>query len=189
MENYKLGDIAKIVNGSTPSTSCRHYYDGDIVWITPKDLSIQKAKYINKGERNITQEGYNNCSAQLIPAHSILLTSRAPIGLIAINSVECCTNQGFKNIVIDRSIVNVEYLYYYLTYHIAEIEALGVGTTFKEISKRSLENYMLTLPDIKTQKIVADILSTIDRKIALNRQINQNLPDRSSITATTRCAA
>ena len=133
---YKLEDIVKIVNGSTPSTTCSQYYDGNIVWITPKDLSEQKTKYIERGGRNITQEGYNSCSTQLIPANSILLTSRASIGLLAINTVECCTNQGFKNIVYDKSIVDVDYLYYYLKHHIAEIEALGAGTTFKEVSKR-----------------------------------------------------
>ena len=109
-------------------------------------MSEQKTKYIERDGRNITQEGYNSCSTQLIPANSILLTSRAPIGLLAINTVECCTNQGFKNIVYDKSIVDVDYLYYYLKHHIAEIEALGAGTTFKEVSKSSLENYILSLP-------------------------------------------
>lgn len=183
VKKYKLGEIATIINGSTPSTSCSRYYDGDIVWITPKDLSDQKSKYIEKGERNITEEGYKSCSTQMIPASNILLTSRAPIGLLAINSVECCTNQGFKNIVLDKTKADVDYLYYYLKYHIKEVEALGSGTTFKEVSKNSLEKYEISLPDIKTQKQVASILSNIDNKIILNRAINRNLPDRSLIMA------
>ena len=179
LKKYKLSDIAKIVNGSTPSTACPQYYDGDIVWITPKDLSDHKSKYIEKGERNITETGYKSCSTQIIPAYNILLTSRAPIGLLAINAVDCCTNQGFKNIVVDKTIVDVDYLYYYLKYHIKEVEALGAGTTFKEVSKSSLEKYVLCLPELNIQRKIAKILSDLDSKIMLNKQINQNLPDHS----------
>lgn len=175
LTKYKLGDVARIVNGSTPSTTCPDYYDGDIVWITPKDLSDQKTKYIEKGSRNITEKGYSSCSTQIIPPYNILLTSRAPIGLIAINKVECCTNQGFKNIVVNKTIVDVDYLFYYLKFHIKEIEALGTGTTFKEVSKTPLEKFELSIPDLDTQRRIASVLSNLDRKIALNRQINANL--------------
>lgn len=182
LKKYKLGDIADIINGATPSTSCEDNYDGEIVWITPKDLSEQKAKYVERGSRNITQKGFNSCSAQMIPAYNILMSSRAPIGLLAINKAECCTNQGFKNIVVDRSICDVDFLYYYLKYHIKEIEALGSGTTFKEVSKVSLQQFEITIPSLDVQKHIASILADIDQKIALNRAINDNLPtlDRSS---------
>ncbi len=179
LKKYKLGDIAKIVNGSTPSTACPDYYDGNIVWITPKDLSDQKTKYIEKGERNITETGYKSCSTQMIPAYNILLTSRAPIGLLAINTVDCCTNQGFKSIVLDKTIIDADYFYYYLKHHIKEIEALGAGTTFKEVSKNSLEKYVVSLPNLETQKRIASVLSNLDYKISFNLQINQNLLDHS----------
>ena len=175
LKKYKLGDIADIINGATPSTSCEDNYDGEIVWITPKDLSEQKAKYVERGSRNITQQGFNSCSAQMIPAYNILMSSRAPIGLLAINKIECCTNQGFKNIVVDRSICDVDFLYYYLKYHIKEIEALGSGTTFKEVSKASLQQFEITIPSLDVQKHIASILADIDQKIALNRAINDNL--------------
>ena len=175
LKKYKLGDIADIINGATPSTSCEDNYDGEIVWITPKDLSEQKAKYVERGSRNITQKGFNSCSAQMIPAYNILMSSRAPIGLLAINMAECCTNQGFKNIVVDRSICDVDFLYYYLKYHIKEIEALGSGTTFKEVSKASLQQFEITIPSLDVQKHIASILADIDQKIALNRAINDNL--------------
>ncbi len=175
LTEYRLGDIAKVVNGSTPSTLHPEYYDGDVVWITPKDLSEQKSKYIQKGERNITTEGYNSCSTQMIPANNILLTSRAPIGLVAINSVECCTNQGFKNIIVDNSKADVDYLYYYIKYHIKEIEILGAGTTFKEVSKNALEKYIISIPSLSSQRKIAGVLSALDQKIALNRTINQSL--------------
>lgn len=175
LKKYKLEEIANIVNGATPSTSCEENYDGDIVWITPKDLSDQRSKYIDRGNRNITQKGCDSCSVQMIPAYNILMSSRAPIGLLAINTIECCTNQGFKNIIVDKSICDIDYLYYYLKYHIKEIEAIGSGTTFKEVSKTSLQQFEIALPALEVQKHIASILSNIDCKIELNRQINQNL--------------
>ena len=191
LTKYKLGEIATIVNGSTPSTSCDDNYDGEIIWITPKDLSDQKSKYIERGSRNITEKGFNSCSTQMIPAYNILMSSRAPIGLLAINKCECCTNQGFKNIVVDKEKCNVDYLYYYLKYHIKEIEALGTGTTFKEVSKAPLQQYEISLPSLEEQNSIASILADLDAKIALNRQINDNLPTpgHSLAMATTRLAA
>ena len=108
-----------------------------------------------------------------------------------INKAECCTNQGFKNIVVDRSICDVDFLYYYLKYHIKEIEALGSGTTFKEVSKASLQQFEITIPSLDVQKHIASILADIDQKIALNRAINDNLPtpDHSLAEVTTRLAA
>ncbi len=177
LKKYKLGDIAEIINGSTPSTADADNYDGEIIWITPKDLSDQKSKYIEKGSRNITEKGYNSCSTQMIPSYNILMSSRAPIGLLAINKVDCCTNQGFKNIVVNKSICNVDYLYYYLKFHITEIEALGSGTTFKEVSKASLQKFEISIPSLEIQNKIASTLSNLDQKIALNRQINQNLEE------------
>lgn len=121
LKKYKLGDVADIVNGATPSTKDVENYDGSIIWITPKDLSDQKTKRIRRGQRNITEKGFNSCSAQMIPPHSILMSSRAPIGLLAINENECCTNQGFKNLVLDKTICDTDYMYYYLNFHIKEI--------------------------------------------------------------------
>ena len=175
LKKYKLGDIAEIINGATPSTDCNDNYDGEIVWITPKDLSDQKSKYIEKGSRKITQKGYDSCSTQMIPSYNILMSSRAPIGLLAINKVDCCTNQGFKNIIVNKSICNVDYLYYYLKFHIKEIEALGSGTTFKEVSKVALQKFEINIPNLEEQKRIGNLLSALDQKIALNRQINDNL--------------
>lgn len=175
IKKYKLGEIGRILNGSTPSTLDAENYDGDIVWVTPKDLSDQKSKYFYKGERNITQKGYDSCSTQMIPANNILMSSRAPIGLLAINKVDCCTNQGFKNIILDKTISDVDYMYYYLKYHIKEVEALGSGTTFKEVSKISFEKYEISLPDLDIQQKIASVLSSLDSKIALNRCINAKL--------------
>lgn len=117
MKKYKLGEISEIFNGSTPSTRNKDNYGGDIIWATPKDLSDQNSKYFYQGARNITQNGLKDCGAKMIPANNILMSSRAPIGLLAINKVECCTNQGFKNIVLNKSLADENYLYYYLKLH------------------------------------------------------------------------
>jgi len=175
MRKYRLKEISSIYNGSTPSTSDVSNYDGDIIWITPKDLSNQKSKYISKGERNITEKGYKSCSTTMLPKGTILLSSRAPIGLLAIAKTELCTNQGFKNIVPQNEFVDNNYLYYLLSLKIKEIEALGSGTTFKEVSKTSLENYEINIHDIAEQQRIANILNVIDDKIALNNKINQEL--------------
>lgn len=191
LKKYKLGDVADIVNGATPSTHNSENYDGSIIWITPKDLSDQKQKIIRRGQRNISEIGFNNCSAQMIPPYNILMSSRAPIGLLAINENECCTNQGFKNLVLDKSICDTDYMYYYLQFHMKEIEALGSGTTFKEISKSALQGLEIRLPNLEKQRDIAKCLSDLDRKIELNKQINDNLLmlDRSSIMAKVRHAA
>jgi len=191
LKRYKLGDIAEICNGATPSTADSSNYDGDIVWATPKDLSEQQSKWFYKGCRNITQTGFNSCSAKMIPANNILMSSRAPIGLFAINKVDCCTNQGFKSIILNKSIADVDFMYYFLKYHVKEIETLGSGTTFKEISKSSFEKYEIAIPNLNTQKGIASILSCLDEKIAINRVINQNLLtlDRSSEAGEVHLAA
>ena len=176
-KKYKLGDIAKIYNGSTPSTLDASNYDGDIIWATPKDLSDQNSKYFSKGARNITQKGFDSCSTQMIPANNILMSSRAPIGLFAINTIDCCTNQGFKNIVLDKAIADVDFMYYFLKYHVKEIEALGSGTTFREVSKTAFEKYEISIPSLPTQQKIASVLSKLDRKISVNREINRNLEE------------
>lgn len=139
-----LSEISKVENGATPSTLEDDNYGGNVSWITPKDLSDKMTKFFSKGERSITQKGYDSCSTTKIPAGSILMSSRAPIGLVAIASDEVCTNQGFKNIV-PEDMDDRFYIYYYIRMYMPFIEALGSGTTFKEVSKDS----MLSFPILK----------------------------------------
>ena len=175
MIKYKLEDISLVVGGGTPPITNERNYDGDIVWITPKDLSDQNEKFIERGQRSITLEGFNACSAQMIPPYNILMSSRAPIGLLAINRYECCTNQGFKSLILNKDICDVDYVYYYLKHHIREIESLGSGTTFKEVSKKALQSFEFSLPELEVQLKISKLLSDIDAKITLNRSINHNL--------------
>lgn len=139
-EVKRLSSVCDIFNGATPSTKDESNYGGDIIWITPKDLSDQKSKFTFHGERNITQKGFSSCSTHMLPKGTILMSSRAPIGLVSIASNELCTNQGFKNLV-PKEIIDNAYLYYYIKMHIKQIEQLGTGTTFKEVSREDLVKF------------------------------------------------
>ena len=178
-KEYKLHEIGRIVGGATPPTKDSANYDGEISWITPKDLSNFTGRYIQKGERSITQKGFDSSSCQILPKGSILFSSRAPIGYIAIAANELCTNQGFKSIIPDNNLVNNLFLYYLLKFNKEEIEGLGSGTTFKEVSAKVMQNFDIKIPSIQTQKKIADILSSLDDKIELNRRINDNLEQQA----------
>ena len=170
-----LSDIGEIVGGGTPSTKNENYYGGDIAWITPKDLSGFQGRYIERGERNITAQGLRNSSARLMPANSILFTSRAPIGYVAIAKNEVCTNQGFKSIV-PNSETDYLFLYYMLKHNSAKIEALSSGTTFKEVSGSVMKQVEVYVPTSKAeQQRIANILGALDDKIENNIRINRCL--------------
>ena len=130
----KLFDLGTVVGGGTPPKAKKEYYtENGIAWITPKDLSLRSNKFTSKGEIDITQEGYDNSSAKLMPKGSVLFSSRAPIGYISIAQNEVCTNQGFKSVVPKQNI-GTPYVYFYLKIHIDEIENKASGSTFKEAS-------------------------------------------------------
>ena len=171
----ELGKVSSIHNGSTPSTSVEEFWNGNIIWITPKDLSEQNRKYIEKGERYITKKGLSKVKSKLLPKGTLLLSSRAPIGLLSIAKNELVTNQGFKNIIVDENQISNEFLYYYLKLKVKELNNLGTGTTFKELSKSSLEKFKVKLPDLPTQQKIASVLSALDDKIELNNRINAEL--------------
>lgn len=174
----KISEIGKIVSGATPKTSIPEHYGGNIAWITPADLSGYQEKYISRGARNITQAGYDSCSAQLMPAGTVLFSSRAPIGYVAIAQNPICTNQGFKSIVPNDS-VDSEFLYYQLKYLRKQIQEMGSGTTFKEISAKTLGEVRIVVPSISEQKrIVArieELFSELDNGVETLRKTKQQL--------------
>lgn len=170
-----LGELGDIVGGATPSTKHEEYYGGDIAWITPKDLSLFKGRYISCGERSITEAGLASCSAQMMPSNTVLFTSRAPIGYVAIARQSVCTNQGFKS-VVPHECVDSLFLYYLLKFNKERIEAMGSGTTFKEVSGKTMKAVQVRIPrKIEDQKKIASILDSIDTKIENNAKINDNL--------------
>ena len=171
-----LADLGMIVGGATPSTKNKENYDnGTISWITPKDLANYSERYISRGERNITETGLQSCSAQLMPKHTVLFSSRAPIGYIAIAEKQVCTNQGFKSIVPNKH-TDYMFLYYLLKYNKEKIENMGSGTTFKEVSGSTMRGIKVQVPDsINAQRRIGGFLSSIDDKIEANNKINKNL--------------
>lgn len=175
---YKLGDICKIVGGGTPSKKEKMYYEnGNIPWITPKDLSGYKFRTIKKGATNITKLGLEKSSTKLMPKGTVLFSSRAPIGYVAIAQNSVCTNQGFKSFICDEKMIHNRYLYYWLKQNIESIERMASGTTFKEISANVARNIRIKLPPIKDQHTIADLLWTLDDKIELNIMMNQTLEE------------
>lgn len=173
-KNCLISDLGNIVGGATPSTKDPDNYNGDIPWITPKDLSSLASRYISRGERNISKKGYNSCSTQLVPAGTVLFSSRAPIGYIAIAENELCTNQGFKSIEPNEDTDSL-FLYYLLLYNKDRIESKGSGTTFKEVSGTVMKNISVKVPELSKQRVIATTLSCLDGKIEVNNRINANL--------------
>ena len=171
-----LSDLGTVVGGATPSTkNPANYEGGTISWITPKDLADFKGRYIARGERMITDAGLSSCSTQLMPEHSVLFSSRAPIGYVAIAANELCTNQGFKSVVPNER-TDYLFLYYLLRYYKDAIENLGSGTTFKEVSGSTMRNVKVKVPVLfSEQKKIASVLGAIDDKIEENERINNNL--------------
>ena len=179
-----LMDFAEIKNGATPSTADEANYGGDIVWITPKDLSDQQSKFVYQGERNITKQGFDSCSTSMLPVNSVLMSSRAPIGLVSIAKHDVCTNQGFKSF-IPKNMEDSIFLYYSIKHHIKQIEQLGSGTTFKEVSRDDLCKFPILIIEakdaykqwIELQNRIADKQLILKKEIAaLTKQRDELLP-------------
>lgn len=146
----KLSEIGTIVGGSTPSKAKKEYYTNNgIAWITPKDLSNDKSKFISHGETDITELGFENSSAIKMPKGTILYSSRAPIGYIAIAKNEVTTNQGFKSVIPNPNVGNA-YIYYFLKSNFELIDTMASGSTFKEISGTAMKNVPVLIPDDKS---------------------------------------
>lgn len=161
----EISKIGTVVSGGTPSTTNSKFWNGDILFVTPYDLSRNKTAFIENTERKISREGLENSSANLLPIGSIILSSRAPIGYIAIAKKEFTTNQGCKSI-IPNSDFDSEYFYYCFHFYVERIKKYGEGTTFAEISKGDLELVKFPHPKDKTeQRQIATILSTADAVI------------------------
>jgi type I restriction enzyme, S subunit len=166
-----LGEIADIISGSTPKSNVPRYWDGAVAWATPTDLSRLDGKHLDKTNRTITEAGLNECSARLLPPGSVLFSSRAPIGLVAINTTPMATNQGFKSFV-PRPEVNADYLYWWLRANRRQLEDLGNGATFKEVSKAVVSRVNFPLPPLNEQRRIAAIL---DRADAIRRKREHGL--------------
>lgn len=172
-----LGQLGEIAGGATPSTKKPSYWNGDIPWLSPKDLTNYAFRYIGHGERSITRSGYDNSSTVLLPAGTVLFSSRAPIGYVAIASNPVCTNQGFKSVVPYDGTDSL-FLYYLLKFNRGRIEGLGSGTTFKEVSATTMRGIEVDVPrTIDEQRRIASVLDSIDSKIETNARLNGYLEE------------
>lgn len=165
-----LEEIAEIVGGGTPSKADPTYWNGNIPWATPTDLTSSKVRVTSKTKNYITEEGLAKSSAKLMPAGSVLMTSRATIGECAINLVPMATNQGFTNFVCKEGTFN-KYLYYLLGFLRPQFETLGSGSTFKEISKKTLKSYIVNMPPYMEQQKISAILTSVDNAIEKTESI------------------
>ncbi|WP_415712661.1 restriction endonuclease subunit S, partial [Flavobacterium antarcticum] len=170
MIKKKIKDIGTVYSGATPKTNTDEYWNGNIAWVTPKEINQLDTKYLKSTERNITERGFKSCSATMLPKGSILFTSRAPIGLVAIADIDVCTNQGFKSIVLNNKYSSL-YVYYYLKNQYRQLNNLGTGTTFKELSKSAFEKFEIPFPEKLVDQIrIGEVLSKTENLIKQRKE-------------------
>jgi len=167
MQRYALGDICEIVSGSTPKTNIEEYWNGDIKWITPAELD-EESYIINDTARKITKVAVEKTGISSFPKGTVLLSSRAPIGKVAIAGCEMYCNQGFKNLICKEKVYN-RYLYWFLKRNTKYLNSLGRGATFKEISKQIVSEIEINLPEMEHQKMIVEILEKLMKIIRLRK--------------------
>ena len=170
----KVSEIADVIGGGTPKTKEPEYWGGDIPWLTPKDLSDEHPRYISCGERNISKAGLKNSSARILPPKTVLLTSRAPVGYVALAKNAITTNQGFRNLVVHKE-HDPEFVYYILLHNTNYLKQHAAGSTFQELSGSTLKSLEFLMPSLPEQRAIAHILGSLDDKIELNRRMNKTL--------------
>jgi len=170
-----INDLGTVVGGSTPSKAKPEYYtESGIAWITPKDLSINKSKFISHGENDITELGLKNSSAAIMPEGTVLFSSRAPIGYIAIAAGEVTTNQGFKS-VVPKPEIGTPFVYFFLKNTLPVIEGMASGSTFKEVSGSTMKNVPAVIPDAAILAKFSDFCAPIFAQQRTLEEQNQSL--------------
>ena len=170
-----ISDLGTVVGGSTPSKAKPEYYtESGIAWITPKDLSINKSKFVSHGENDITELGLKNSSAAIMPRGTVLFSSRAPIGYIAIAAGEVTTNQGFKS-VVPKPEIGTPFVYFFLKNTLPVIEGMASGSTFKEVSGSTMKNVPAVIPDAETLAKFSDFCAPIFAQQRILEEQNQSL--------------
>jgi len=163
-EIRRLGSVAAVINGATPSTSVSEYWDGHILWVTPDDLGKLSYRYIGDSGRRITEEGHKACGTTIAPASSIAISTRAPIGHLGILQSEGCVNQGCR-LLVPSSFIQTEYLHYTLSNSRSSLASLGQGSTFTELSRTQLCGFQIPLPPLDEQAAIVRYLDYVDRRV------------------------
>ena len=169
-----LNYLGAICSGGTPDTEVAEYWNGDIAWCTPSDITKLDTKYIESTEVKITAKGLKESSATLLPPRSIVVCTRATIGNAAICNTEIATNQGFKNIIPNEK-TNPEWLYYIIIYSKPRLVRFGCGSTFLEVSKKDFSRFKIAVPPLAEQRKIAEVLSVWDEAIEKQARLIEKL--------------
>ncbi|MAS24787.1 MAG: restriction endonuclease subunit S [Oceanospirillaceae bacterium] len=164
-----LSQMGKVVSGGTPDTNTKEYWDGDILWLTPTDVTALKSRFVRTTTRTISEAGVKNSSATILPAGSLMVCTRATIGALSISSGPICTNQGFKNIIPTKAF-DVNFIYYLLAYNSKALLRKASGSTFLELSKKDFEKMEFPCPLMEEQQKIAAVLSAADQEISALQQ-------------------
>ena len=148
----RIGNVGEVIGGGTPSTENEEYWDGDIPWLSPVDLSDNTNVYVSRGGKNITKLGLQKSSAKMMPKNTVLLSSRAPVGYVALAKNPICTNQGFKSVVCNTSVIQPIYLYFYFRMNKNYLQSIASGATFPELSGSMMKKLKVLLPTIVIQQ-------------------------------------
>ena len=183
---YKVCDFAEVVGGGTPSTSIPQNFGDDIPWITPKDLSTHRSRYIARGERSLSLQGLAISSAKRLPAGTVLVSSRAPIGLTAIAYNEVSTNQGCRSLVLKPELADSEFVYYLMLASTDYLHRHANGTTFMELPGGVFKNLEFLLPPLDEQRRITEVLNAVDSKIDTCWHLEKTLADL--VVQECRCA-
>lgn len=170
-ETKSINDLADVIGGGTPDTTVKSYWDGEIQWFTPSEIG--KNKFVDASLRTITEDGLNNSSAKLLPPNTILLSSRATIGECSLSLRECATNQGFQSLVSKKC--NIDFLYYLIQTKKKDLIRKSCGSTFLEISANEVRKIQVSVPSDVEQQKIAELLSLIDKRIATQNKIIEDL--------------
>ena len=176
-----LGDVAEVVGGGTPSTAKEEFWDGDVIWLTPTEVTAIDGKVVFDSKRKITQAGLRSSGARILPRGTVILTSRASVGFVALAGTELTTNQGFQSL-IPSELVDGVFLMFWIQMNRSEFESRSAGSTFKEISKSNVKSIAMNLPPLAEQKRIVDVVSSVDSYIdALQQQADSTRTARDAV--------
>lgn len=178
--NPTIGVILNVDSGGTPSTTNEEYWEGNVPWLTPKEITDYESIFISNTERKITESGWKDSSAKLLPVETVMLTKRAPVGAVAVNAVPMCTNQGFLNFTCGPKLKPL-YLAYWFRANKEYLDAVANGSTYPELYKSDLFEFEISVPTIEEQEKIIDFINSLQFQIFLSKPLEQSITNSSDI--------